>query len=129
MDDQSRRDGWKEATTQSSFSRPCGTKLCFMMYPGLASWAKFSRAYGTKFVNPGSHARSVAQRFRPFARHGEHGAPAQGSRPDLITSSVVTQPSRSGLCRNYDGLIKRRGARFQPANIGEACRMQCLVQV
>ena len=22
-------------------SRPCGTKLCFMMYPGLASWAKF----------------------------------------------------------------------------------------
>jgi hypothetical protein len=24
-----------------------------MMYPGLASWAKFSRPCGTKFVNPG----------------------------------------------------------------------------
>ena len=26
-----------------------------MMYPGLTSWAKFSRPCGTKFVSPGSH--------------------------------------------------------------------------
>jgi hypothetical protein len=67
--------------------------------------------------------------FSAHIRHGEQGAPVQESRPDLFTSSVVTQPSRSALCRNDDGLIKRRGARFQPANISEACRMQCLVQV
>ena len=34
------------------FSRPCGTGRPFKYNPGLASWAKFSRPFGTKFVNP-----------------------------------------------------------------------------
>jgi hypothetical protein len=44
------------AATQSwtTFSSPCGTRSCFIMYPGRASWAKFSRPCGTKLVNPGS---------------------------------------------------------------------------
>jgi hypothetical protein len=29
------------------------------IYPGLASWAKFSRPYGTKLVNPASHLDSA----------------------------------------------------------------------
>jgi hypothetical protein len=33
------------------FSRPCGTDRPFKSNPGLASWAKFSRPYGTKFGN------------------------------------------------------------------------------
>ena len=40
---QSCKDGWKQAALQSSFSRPFGTGSCFIMYPGLASWAKFNR--------------------------------------------------------------------------------------
>ncbi len=45
----SRRDGWKQAADAilDNFSRPCGTQSCCMMYPGLTSWAKFSRPYGT----------------------------------------------------------------------------------
>ena len=38
-----------------------------MMYPGLASWAKFSRPCGTKLVNPGSHTRSKARTLPRFA--------------------------------------------------------------
>ena len=41
-----------------NFSRPCGLQRCCVVHPGLASWAKFSRPYGTQFVNPGSHTRS-----------------------------------------------------------------------
>jgi hypothetical protein len=38
-----------------------------MVYPGLASWAKFSRPCGTKLVNPGSHTRSKARTLPRFA--------------------------------------------------------------
>jgi hypothetical protein len=61
-----------------------------MVYPGLASWAKFSRPYGTKFVNPGSDADSMApeglilkaQDFEPL--NSDAALPAL-SRPPRIT--------------------------------------------
>jgi hypothetical protein len=34
-----------------------------MMYPGLASWARFSRPCGTKLAAPGSHTLSLSQIF------------------------------------------------------------------
>jgi hypothetical protein len=37
-----------------SSNRPCGTGRPFESNPGLASWAKFSRPFGTQFADPGS---------------------------------------------------------------------------
>src|SRR6267154_124548 len=36
--------------SRSFLSRPCGTSRLFKSNPGLASWAKFSRPFGTKFL-------------------------------------------------------------------------------
>src|SRR5450631_2599150 len=49
-----------------------------MMYPGLASWAKFSRPCGTEFVNPGSQTPSKALRRRVLdSSLGKKGLPAE----------------------------------------------------
>jgi hypothetical protein len=37
------------------FSRPCGTGSSLLFNPGLASWAKFGRPYGTEFRSEFSH--------------------------------------------------------------------------
>jgi hypothetical protein len=45
------------------FSRPCGTGRPFKSNPGLASWAKFSRPYGTRYRDGRSHAGAFKPNF------------------------------------------------------------------
>jgi hypothetical protein len=59
------------------------------VYPGLASWAKFSRPCGTQFVNLGSHRRSKVQSF-------------QSSRARLKSCLDTNQNSDSALKHPLD---------------------------
>jgi len=51
-------------------SRPCGTESSFQIQPRTASWAKFNRPCGTKFVNPSCHTPSKALISFGSMRHG-----------------------------------------------------------
>ena len=47
---------------------PLRDSSCCMVYPGLTSWAKFSRPCGTKFISRVSHTRSTHQSHCCVAR-------------------------------------------------------------
>jgi hypothetical protein len=65
------------------------------MYPGLASWAKFSRPYWTKFARPGSHTFSP---WRTAFRSSVANAAAQArsrSGSDRFSSTGFQRPAGS----------------------------------
>src|SRR5580700_861241 len=68
----------------------------FKSNPGLASWAKFSRPFGTKFLNPGSHTRSKAPVVRLFQSFmAERASPPGLTRIDVcIRAPTLGGPSR-----------------------------------
>jgi hypothetical protein len=74
-----------------------------MVYPGLASWAKFSRPYGTKFVNPGSDADSMApeglilkaQDFEPPEQRRSAARIESTAANHLIETSIAPKTGRS----------------------------------
>jgi Methylmalonyl-CoA mutase len=74
-----------------------------MMYPGLASWAKFSRPSGTKLVSPGSHTRSKALNGSatygtaepvPFARQSVSQLLGRPASPRKLPLQRLTQRFR-----------------------------------
>ena len=83
------------------------------VYPGLASWAKFSRPCGTKLTNPGSHTRSKGHKddnlyagdkspaylkpsFSEFSphKHFGHDTRCQALKPNSL--SILYGPERVG---------------------------------
>src|ERR1700688_4180945 len=71
------------------------------MYPGLTSWAKFSRPCGTKLANPGPHTPSC---------NCAHRGATQEYRRVCSTSARLRIVSDTHWCR----MRQVRGARLQP---------------
>jgi hypothetical protein len=95
---------------------PAGTQSCFMLYPGLASWAKFNRPCGTKLVNPGFLRRSSApaKAYRQRKCLSEESPKAQRLKASLVAQLKLCPDTK------HQGRDSRKTRAFRRLNLPHA---------